>query len=256
MSSTSFFALPQRGLSAPAVATINHLLAREAWARDTLMRHAGKTASIDTGHLQLRMRVARDGMLENAQPEDEASVTIHVKLSDLPLILQNRDRAFSYVRIDGDAEFANTISQLSKGLRWDAEHDLERLFGPIAANRLAGGARSAAEGAANAGRRLAENVAEFLLEERRVLVRPTSVEGFTDDVSRLRDDVERAAKRIAKLEQSLARHAAASSAPASASTAVIPAPANALIPVPEHAVIPLPTAQAAQSAPPDPTLDS
>lgn len=250
MSSTSFFALPQRGLSAPAVAAINHLLAQEAWARDALMRHAGKTAAIDTGHLQLRMRVARDGMLEAAGADDGTAVTIHVKLSDLPLILQNRDRAFSYVRIDGDAEFANTISQLSNGLRWDAEHDLERLFGPIAATRLAGGARGAAEGAANAGRRLAENVAEFLLEERRVLVRPDSVETFGDDVSRLRDDVERAAKRIAKLEQALAQKlarvparpaaAASDASSTSASTAIIPAPEHALVPVPNQPAAPDP----------------
>lgn len=126
-----------------SVATINHLLAQEAWARDTLMRRAGKVACIDMGHLRLRMRVARDGMLEVAGDDDVPDVTIHVKPGDLPLILQNRDRAFSYVRIEGDAEFANTISQLSKGLRWDAEHDLDRLFGPIAANRLAGGARAA-----------------------------------------------------------------------------------------------------------------
>lgn len=204
------FLLPRGGVSAPAVATINHLLAQEAWARDVLMRHAGKVASIDTGHLVLRMRVARDGMLEAAGPDELSSVTIHVKLSDLPLILQNRDRAFSYVRIEGDAEFANTISQLSKGLRWDAEHDLERLVGPIGAVRLAGGARSAVRGAATAGRRVAENLAEFLLDERRVLVRPAALERFADDITRLRDDVERSAKRIAKLEQKLAQRSAAS----------------------------------------------
>lgn len=213
MSSIPFSLSPQRGLTAPAVATINHLLAQEAWARDVLMRHAGKVAVIDTGHLAVRMRVTRDGMLETAGSDDAASVTIHVKLSDLPLILQNRDRAFSYVRIEGDAEFANTISQLSKGLRWDAEHDLERLFGPIGAVRLAGGARAAVSGAATAGRRLAENVAEFLLEERRVLVRPATVETFADDVGRLRDDVERTAKRIARLEQKLAQQAGRNAAP-------------------------------------------
>jgi len=159
MSSTSSFLLPQRSLTAPAVATINHLLAQEAWARDALMRHAGKTAVIDTGHLALRMRVARDGMLETAGVDDAASVTIHVKLSDLPLILQNRDRAFSYVRIEGDAEFANTISQLSKGLRWDAEHDLERVLGPIGAVRVAGGARAAARQAYDRAIGLSANAA-------------------------------------------------------------------------------------------------
>jgi len=221
---TSNLLSPQGGLSAPAVATINHLLAQEAWARDTLMRHAGKTACIDTGHVRLCMRVARDGMLETARADDTPSVTIHVKLSDLPLILQNRERAFSYVRIDGDAEFANTISQLSQGLRWDAEHDLARLIGPIGAVRLVGGARGAVGSATSAGRRLAENVAEFLLEEKRVLMRPNHVDGFADEVSRLRDDVERSAKRIAKLEQQLELKLAQRTA--ASVPAALPAPAS------------------------------
>jgi ubiquinone biosynthesis protein UbiJ len=193
---------------APAIAAINHLLAQEAWARESLALHAGKEAVVDTGHLRLRLRVARDGMLETSGSDDPANVTIRVKLADLPLILQNRDRAFSYVQIEGDAEFANTLSQLSKGLRWEAEHDLERLFGPVAANRMAGTARSALAGAAATGRRLAENVAEYLLEERAVLARPAMVEDFAADVVRLRDDAERLDKRIAKLEQKLAARSA------------------------------------------------
>lgn len=205
MVSTPSLLSPQRALMAPAVAAINHLLAQEAWARDALALHAGKEACIDTGHLQLRMRVARDGMLETSNSEEPANVTIRVKLADLPLIAQNRDRAFSYVKIEGDAEFANTISQLSKGLRWDAEHDLERLFGPIGATRLVGGAKTVVTGAASTGRRLAENVAEFLLEEKPVLIRPTMVDAFAEDVSRMRDDVERLEKRIAKLDQKMQR---------------------------------------------------
>ena len=195
-------------LIVPVVAAINHLLAQEAWARATLALHAGKEALIDSGAVQLRMRVTRDGMVEPGSDAMPATVTIRVKLSDLPLILQNRDRAFSYVKIEGDAEFANTISQLSKGLRWEAEHDLERLFGPIAANRLAEGARATATGVASSGKKFAENVAEFLLEERAVLIRPSQVGELGDDITRLRDDVERAAKRLEKLEAKLALRAA------------------------------------------------
>ncbi len=195
-------------LIVPVVAAINHLLAQEAWARATLGLHAGKEALIDTGAVQLRMRVTRDGMVEPGSADMPATVTIRVKLSDLPLILQNRDRAFSYVKIEGDAEFANTISQLSKGLRWEAEHDLEKFFGPIAAARLADGARSAATGVAATGKKFAENVAEFLLEERAVLIRPSQVSDMADAITRLRDDVERAAKRLEKLEAKLALRAA------------------------------------------------
>lgn len=192
-------------LITPVVAAINHLLAQEAWARASLALHTGKEALIDTGAVQLRMRITRDGMVEPGSDEMPATVTIRVKLSDLPLILQNSDRAFSYVKIEGDAEFANTISQLSKNLRWEAEHDLEKLFGPIAAVRLADGARSAATGVAATGKKFAENVAEFLLDERAVLIRPTHVGEMAEDIARLRDDVERAAKRLERLEQTLGK---------------------------------------------------
>ncbi len=198
----------------PALAAINHLLAQEAWARAALARHAGKEARIDTGVLELRMHVAADGMLEASRNEDggPAGVTIRVKLADLPLIAQDRSRALSYVKIEGDAEFANTISQLANGLRWDAEHDLERAIGPIGARRVAEGARQALGLANGAGRRLAENLAEFLAEERPVLVRPAQREEFAAEVVRLRDDVERTAKRIARLEQRLAQQDTTSAA--------------------------------------------
>ena len=194
---------PSQLTAAAACATINHLLAQEPWARRQLQRHADKIACIDAGSVVLRLRVAADGLLDTPPAADEASVTIRLKLSDLPLIAQNRERAFSYVKIEGDAEFANAISNLSKSLRWEAEHDLEKVVGPVAAVRMVSGAKAALETILTGHRKLAENVAEFLADEQPVLLRPPVVEDFSGDVARLRDDVERIAKRIAKLEQKL-----------------------------------------------------
>ncbi len=189
---------------APFIASINHLLAQESWARRALAPHVGKLVCIDAGAAALRMRVSGDGMLEAAPPAP-ANVTIRLTLADLPLILLNRERAFSYVKIEGDADFANTISQLSKTLRWEAEHDLEKVLGPIAATRIASGARAAFKAAQTGRQKQAENVAEFFLEEQPMLVRLGAAGEFSSGVTRLRDDVERAAKRIDKLEQALAR---------------------------------------------------
>ena len=188
-------------VSAAAVATINHLLAQEPWARKQLALHAGKLAAIDTGAVAIRLRVDGIGMVETAPGDVPASVTIRVKLSDLPLIVQNRERAFSYVKIEGDAEFANAISQLSKGLRWDAEHDLEKFLGPILATRLVAGARDAVDFVRTGQQKLAENVAEYFLEEQPLLIRPASLVDYSAGVTRMRDDVERLAKRLAKLEK-------------------------------------------------------
>lgn len=213
---------PPTVLLTPLVAAINHLLAQEAWARAALALHAGKVACIDLSGIALRLRVAGDGLLEAAPPakrpvpdlpelaplpplpEPPANVTIGVRLADLPLLLQNRERAFSYVTIEGDAEFANTISQLSKTLRWEAEHDLERWLGPIAAARLVGGARHAFDTVRTGQRKALENLAEYVTEEQPLLVRPQQLEAAGSAITRLRDDVERAAKRLVRLEQALA----------------------------------------------------
>jgi ubiquinone biosynthesis protein UbiJ len=191
-------------LSMPAAATVNHLLAREPWARQELKQYAGKVAAIEATPVSLRLRVAADGMVESAPSGAEPAVTIRLKLSDLPLIAQNRERAFSYVQIEGDAEFANAISRLSQSLRWEAEHDLEKWFGPIAAVRMVSGAKAAVESLKTGQRKLSENMAEYLLEEKQVLIRPMVAEEFAGDVTRLRDDVERFAKRLEKLERKLA----------------------------------------------------
>jgi len=186
----------------PVSATINHLLAREPWAREKLARHAGKVALFDTSVMSIRLKVEADGMVRAAGTDEPQNVTIRVKLSDLPLILQHREHAFSYVQIEGDADFANTISQLSESLRWEAEEDLSRLIGDVAAVRVVSGARAAFDAAKSTQKKVAENVAEYFLEENPLLVRPQMVADFSSEVTRLRDDVERLAKRLEKLKES------------------------------------------------------
>ncbi|WP_232731399.1 MULTISPECIES: ubiquinone biosynthesis accessory factor UbiJ [unclassified Janthinobacterium] len=205
--------LSDLSMMTPVIATLNHLLAQEPWARQQLAVHAGKLACIDTGAVALRLRVDSAGMLETAPADMPASVTIRVKLSDVPLILQNRERAFSYVKIEGDAEFANAISQLSKGLRWEAEHDLEKVVGPMLATRLVAGAKDAAAFVRTGQQKLAENVAEYFLDEQPMLIRPSTLQEYSAGVTRVRDDVERLAKRLARLEKAAAAVQPQSSSP-------------------------------------------
>lgn len=181
-------------------AAINHLLTQEPWARNKLFAHAGKVACFDTGVIAVKLQVAADGLVETATHEMPPDVTIRAKFSELPLIAQNRDRAFSYVKIEGDADFANTISQLSQSLQWEAEEDLSKWIGDIAAVRVVAGAKSVVGNIQSTHRKIAENLAEYFLEENPMLMRPQDVADFTRDVARLRDDVERLTKRIDRLK--------------------------------------------------------
>ena len=181
-------------------AAINHLLAQEAWARAKLGKHAGKVAKLDAGVMVLTWQVTPDGLLQVAEAGQEPDVTIRVRLADLPLIAQDPKRAVSYAKVEGDADFANTVSQLAQTLKWEAEEDLSKLVGDMAANRIVSGAKAAMKTAQTTQQALAENVAEYFLEENPLLVRAAPVSDFAREVVRLRDDLERLEKRIKKLE--------------------------------------------------------
>jgi ubiquinone biosynthesis protein UbiJ len=183
-------------------AAINHLLNNEPRAKARVAAHAGKVALFDLGVMSLKLRAGADGFVEATADADPPQVTIHVKPTDLPLILQHRDRAFSYVRIDGDADFANAISQVSQMVEWDAEEDLSKLVGDIAAVRLVAGGRAFVDGIKSTQQKITENVAEYFLEENPMLMRPRAVSEFASEVAKLRDDVERLSKRIDKLKGS------------------------------------------------------
>lgn len=180
-------------------AAINHLLAQEAWARAKLGKHAGKIAKLDAGVIALTWQVTPDGLLQEGEAR-EPDVVIRVRLADLPLIAQDPQRAVSYAKVEGDADFANTISQLAQTLKWEAEEDLSKLVGDMAANRIVSTAKAAVKTAQTTQQALAENVAEYFLEENPLLMRAAPVSDFAREVVKLRDDLERLEKRIKKLE--------------------------------------------------------
>lgn len=188
-------------VAAPVAAAINHLLARQPALQASLAAHAGKTAAIEASIVNLRLQVARDGVLQTVAAEVPANVTIRVKGSDVASMLGNMSRAFSYVSIDGDADFAKAISALATALKWDTEEDLAPIVGDIAAVRLVQGARAAADVLQSGAKNLADNVAEYLLEENPTLVRKQAAHPFATEIARLRDDTERLAKRIQLLER-------------------------------------------------------
>jgi ubiquinone biosynthesis protein UbiJ len=191
-------------VSQPLVATLNHLLAKQAGLRALLSSHAAKEALFDLGLIQLRLGVAADGLVQalslDASAADSAHVCITLQPADLPIILADPKRAMALVRIHGDAEFARTISEVATHLRWEAEEDLAPIVGDIAAVRMVQAARSAGQQIKQGSIQLIQQCAEYLLEENPTLLYRSTGEGFGADVAVLRDDVERLAKRIALLE--------------------------------------------------------
>jgi ubiquinone biosynthesis protein UbiJ len=99
-------------------------------------------------------------------------------------------------RIEGSAEFAQALGFVIRNLHWDAEEDLSRLVGDIAAHRMVKGAREFAAWQQQAAQNFAANLAEYFTEEQPLVARKADLAAFTAEVDRMRDDVARLEKRI------------------------------------------------------------
>jgi ubiquinone biosynthesis accessory factor UbiJ len=105
------------------------------------------------------------------------------------------------VHIQGDAEIAQTFSELLKHARPDLEEELSRLVGDVAAHQLGNVARSLIGFGQRAAATFTQNVSEYLQEEGRDVPSRTEADEFIADVDKLRDDVERIEARISMLER-------------------------------------------------------
>jgi len=90
---------------------------------------------------------------------------------------------------------------LMKLARPDLEGEVARWIGDIPAHALGEAVRGAGAWAKRAAEALYLNTAEYLQEESRALPGALEAQAFYSDVERLRDDVERAAARLARLER-------------------------------------------------------
>lgn len=182
-----------------ALAPINHVLRGESWALRRLQPFAGRTVKIQTLPFQITFTVTDSGEVAQALPNVEADATFRFSPAVALRILGRDESAFRDVAVSGDADFAQAIEFVIRHARWDAEEDLARVFGDIAAHRITAGAREVMRLQARAAQSLAHNLADYLVEERAIIVRRREIEAFVREVDTLRDDAERLAQRISRL---------------------------------------------------------
>lgn len=184
--------------SQATVAVLNHLLAREAWARDKLAPFAGRRARIEALPLALLLGVTPGGRFEVASGEPH--VTITVDGAQLPMLLFDPQAILRNVRVSGDAEFAQAFSHVLQNLRPEPEEDLARFVGDAAAVRIVGFLRALATQVREGGARLTATTADYFVAENPLVVARADADRFAAEVSALRDAVERFGKRLERLE--------------------------------------------------------
>lgn len=183
------------------LAALNHLLEGAHWARARLVPFAGRRVRFDIPPFLLRFEIAPDGRtIPNADP-DINDVIIRLP-SDTPFLLPlGLDKVMAQAGVEGNAEFATELSFVFRNLRWDAEEDLSRLFGDIAAHRIVAGTHRLFGWQKQAMANLAENVAEYLALEKPVLVPAIELLILRDGIAKFDADLNLVESRLAALSR-------------------------------------------------------
>lgn len=187
-------------LTRAALNCANHLLTGAAWARTRLQPFAGQNIRLALGPLTIPLGISDAGLFVAAPSGASATVSISLP-ADAPLrLLSDRSALLASAQIVGSADLAETLGFVLRNLRWDAEDDLSRLVGDIAARRMLQTGRQLAQWQLRSAKKWARNVSEYLTEESPAVVRRADLSGFCSQVEAVGSDCARIEGRLLRLE--------------------------------------------------------
>jgi ubiquinone biosynthesis protein UbiJ len=184
----------------PVLLALNHLLGQSGWARDRLKDFAGRSARLGVGPMGLHIAITDEGLFVEASREGDAAPDVTISLpADAPLRFMRGGVAevMKGAQVTGAADLADALGFVLRNLRWDAEEDLSKFVGDIAAHRLVRGAESLVAWQKDAAQRFAENMGEYLTFENPQLVRKAELDSFATELAELAAALDKVEKRLA-----------------------------------------------------------
>ena len=188
---------------------LNRALALDADTRAQLRTLHGQRVvlTLTSPPMALQVRVDGDALRvgppdAEGEPDLGVRTTLGALLGQLPRLLDRSGEGVAPVgklRIEGDAELARRLQRLAQRFDPGWQQPFVAVFGEVVGVQVAKAVSAGMRQAQVAGRNLAESAAEFVTEESRDVVSKAELDAFHDDVDALRDDVERAAAKVARL---------------------------------------------------------
>ena len=186
-------------------AELNRCVGESTAARELLARLDGTSFAVHVEGLGVTGVLHAEG--ERLRLDSDATAaTATLRAAPLDLLRLLRADGISGVKrtqadLSGDLEVAERYARLLKLARPDLEEEAAKWLGDVPAHALGSAVRGFGAWLGRAGAALRMNTAEYLQEESRAMPAPLEAQAFYADVERLRDDVERAAARLALLER-------------------------------------------------------
>lgn len=180
---------------------INHLIEQERWAHELLLPREGQSISIalPIGDFQIAIQ---EGMFVNAGNNNPSSVNLVITQEAIWTFLkEGKSGAMKFVKISGDIDFAADLNRLAADLKWEVEEDLSKLVGDAPARRVVLESQKMVHQTQLAMNDLKVGIRDYLVYEKNILVDSQQMNDFKSELRLLRDQLDRAEKKVNQLEQ-------------------------------------------------------
>jgi len=181
---------------------LNHLIEQEQWAHDLLLPREGQSISITLpiGEFQLGIQ---EGMFVNASDSTNLpSVILSIPQEAIWTFLKDgKSGAMKFVKISGDIDFAADLNRLAADLKWEVEEDLSKLVGDATARRVVLESQKMVHQTQLAMNDLKVGIRDYLVYEKNILVDSQQMNDFKSELRLLRDQIDRAEKKVNQLQQ-------------------------------------------------------
>lgn len=188
-------------------AALNRALALDPQTRAAMASLSGKrvTLSVATPPLALQIRVEGERLVvgpvdTDDEPDLAVRSTLGALLTQLPFLRRDDAAPVGRLHVSGDADLARRLQRLAESFDPDWQQPFAAVFGDVLGVQIADALAGALKQARIAAASLAGSAADYVTEESRDLVAKAELNAFHDDVDALRDDAERIAARIARLQ--------------------------------------------------------
>lgn len=188
---------------------INRILSGDSESVEALCRYEGKVVAIDLINTDtvFYMQILDNGVLISTTCQDKPDVLIKttpLALLEYVRVASSTDgTASGMMEIRGDIGLAQQILSVFKKLEPDWEEQLAMWTGDTIAHKAGRLLSLSTETFYNLDRSLRQNAAEYLLYETESVVTPGELDGFYQEVDKVRDGTERLRARLEWLQRSL-----------------------------------------------------
>jgi ubiquinone biosynthesis protein UbiJ len=186
--------------------TLNHILALDPEFFSRLKRYEGQTLKLEFTQINITwiIKIGDNRFYFLLDEPDDVATTIRGTPFSLLHVYYHKANpaamAGQQVDITGDLQFAQAFLDVLNDFEIDWEEFLATAIGDSAAHFIGERIRNTLQWLSATKSSLSDNLTDYLQEEQRILPTPVELDHFYKKVDLMRHDIERAVKRVERLE--------------------------------------------------------